>query len=153
VAASYFSEPADIEDAAQETFLRALRAIKTYDPERPFTPWLYQIARNVARSRLSARAQRRTEEISDAQPSELPEPDAALERSEMRARMADAISRLPERRRTAFRLCEIDGCATDEVARIMGLSTGTVRSHVHHARRELRAALAGVWEEMKSAGG
>lgn len=56
VASSYLSEPADVEDAAQETFLRALSAIETYEKGRPFAPWLYQIARNVARNRVSARA-------------------------------------------------------------------------------------------------
>ena len=49
VAASYLAEPEDIEDAAQETFLRAIRGIALYDVKRPFAPWLYQIARNVAR--------------------------------------------------------------------------------------------------------
>src|SRR5919204_3064476 len=72
VAASYLSEPADIEDAAQETFLRALRGIDAYDPERPFAPWLYQIARNVARNQLSARARWQSEAPATTLPSRLP---------------------------------------------------------------------------------
>lgn len=141
VAASYLSEPADIEDAAQETFLRALRGIEAYDPERPFAPWLYQIARNVARNRVAARARWRTEVPSRPLPSRGPGPDVVLERSEIRARVDAALARLPERRRTAFRLSDVEGHPTAEVARLMGLSPGTVRSHVHHARRALRAAL------------
>ena len=153
VAASFLSEPADVEDAAQETFLRALGAIETYDPGRPFAPWLYQIARNVARNRVAVRARSHAEVPSRELPSRLPGPDAVLERSEIRARVDAAIARLPERQRTAFRLCDVEGYATGEVARIMGLSPGTVRSHVHHARRSLRAVLAETREEVKNTGG
>lgn len=153
VAASYLSEPADIEDAAQETFLRALRAIETYDPQRPFAPWLYQIARNVARNRVAAGARWRTELLSEKVQSALPGPDVVLERSEIRARVDAAMARLPEQQRTAFYLSDVEGYATGEVARIMGLSPGTVRSHIHHARRALRAALADSREEVKNTGG
>ncbi|MGH7477663.1 MAG: RNA polymerase sigma factor [Longimicrobiales bacterium] len=141
IAASYLSEPADVEDAAQETFLRALRGIETYDPRRPFPPWLYQIARNVARDRVAVDARRQAEVPSPTLVSRLPGPDVVLERSEARARVDAAIARLPERQRTAFYLADVEGYATGEIARIMGLSPGTVRSHVHHARRALRAAL------------
>lgn len=153
VAASYLSEPADIEDAAQETFLRAIRAIEAYDPRRSFAPWLYQIARNVARNRLAVSARRQTEVPSKRLPSRRPGPDVALERSETRARVDAAIARLPERRRTAFRLSDVEGYPTDEVARIMGISPGTVRTHVHHARRALRAALGENPEQVENTGG
>ncbi|MBI4421973.1 MAG: sigma-70 family RNA polymerase sigma factor [Gemmatimonadetes bacterium] len=142
VAASYLSESADVEDAAQETFLRAVRGIEAYDPDRPFAPWLYQIARNVARNRLAAGARSYAEPLSEALQSALPSPHVLLERSEIRRRVGAAITRLPERQRTAFHLSDVEGYATGEVARIMGLSAGTVRSHVHYARKALRAALA-----------
>ena len=142
VAASYLPEPADIEDAAQETFVRAVAAIGGYDPGRPFAPWLYQIARNVARDRVGVRGPPRREAPSRSLPSPGPGPDAVLERSERRMLVNAAIARLPERRRTAFYLADVEGYSMREVADIMGLSPGTVRSHVHHARRALRAALA-----------
>src|SRR5690606_23435810 len=63
VAASFLSEPADVEDVAQETFLRALGGIERYDPDRPFAPWLYQIARNTARNRLATGSRWRMEEL------------------------------------------------------------------------------------------
>jgi RNA polymerase sigma-70 factor (ECF subfamily) len=153
VAASYLSEPADVEDAAHETFLRALRAIEGYDPDRPFAPWLYQIARNVARNHLAAGARSRTELLSEKLQSALPGPDVVLERSEIRARVDAAIARLPEQRRTAFYLGDVEGYPTGEIARMMGLSPGTVRSHVHHARRALRAALAESPEQAENTGG
>lgn len=151
VAASYLLEPADVEDAAQETFLRAIRRIDSYDPGRPFAPWLYQIARNVARNARSVGSRWRTLPISDALRATRPEPDLELERAEIRARVDAALARLPERRRTAFCLAEVDGYATEEVARIMGLTPGTVRSHVHFARAALRTALRD--EPAEQAGG
>lgn len=153
VAASYLSEPADVEDAAQETFLRALRGIEAYDPDRPFAPWLYQIARNVARNQVTARARWQAEVPSPTLPSRLPGPDVVLERSEIRTRVDAAIARLPEQRRTAFFLSDVEGYPTEEIARMMGLSSGTVRSHVHHARRALRVALSGTPEQVENTGG
>jgi RNA polymerase sigma-70 factor, ECF subfamily len=153
VAASYLPEPADVEDAAQQTFLRALRAIEGYDSDRPFAPWLYQIARNVARNHLAAGARSRTELLSEKLQSALPGPDVVLERSDTRARVDAAMTRLPEQQRTAFYLSDVEGYATSEVARIMGLSTGTVRSHVHHARTALRAALAESGQQAENTGG
>lgn len=143
VVASFLSEPAEIEDAAQEAFLRALGALDTYDPRRPFAPWLYQVARNVARNQIGSRAVRSAEPL-PVRGREAPDPlpDRAAENAEMRDRLERALARLPEQRRTAFRLVEVEGMTTLEVARIMGISPGTVRSHVHHARRQLRTALA-----------
>lgn len=142
IVASYLSEPADVEDAAQETFLRALQRIDTYDVERPFAPWLYQIARNVARNRRKWLG--RHAEASDAPsefPTTAPDPHTTLERREIRQMVSAAIARLPEQRRTAFRLFDVEGYSAEEIAGLMGLSVGTVRSHVHHARRALRAEL------------
>lgn len=143
VIASYLAERADIEDAVQETFLRALDRITGYEPARPFAPWLYQIARNVARDRLAASARRRTEPLPGGGLEEsAPGPEVVTERAEIRRAVDAAIRELPEQQRTAFRLHDVDGYTTNEAARIMGLSPGTIRSHVHHARRALRQALA-----------
>ncbi len=143
VVASFLSEPAEIEDAAQDAFLRALGALDTYDPRRPFAPWLYQVARNVARNQMGSRAVRRAESLpAGGREASHPLPDQAAENAEIRDRLERALARLPEQRRTAFRLVEVEGMTTLEVGRIMGIAPGTVRSHVHHARRHLRTALA-----------
>lgn len=143
VVASFLSEPAEIEDAAQDAFLRALGALDTYDPRRPFAPWLYQVARNVARNQMESRAVRRAESLPEGgREAPDPLPDQAAENAEIRDRLERALARLPEQRRTAFRLVEVEGMTTLEVGRIMGIAPGTVRSHVHHARRHLRTALA-----------
>jgi RNA polymerase sigma-70 factor, ECF subfamily len=152
VTASYLGERADVEDAVQDTFLRALHRIAAYQPSRPFAPWLYQIARNVARDRLARSARRRTDPLpvsglEDAAPG----PDVVVQRRQIRQLVEEAMRELPEQQRTAFRLHDVDGYTATEVARIMGLSTGTIRSHLHHARRALRHALAGRLGEPKNA--
>lgn len=147
VVASFLSEPADVEDAAQETFLRALDGIHGYDADRPFAPWLYQIARNVARNRLGAERRWANTELDEARVSaEAGDPVEEMERSRIRERVEAAIAALPEQRRTAFRLCDVEGYAAAEVAEIMGLAPGTVRSHVHHARHDLRDRLGPLAE-------
>jgi RNA polymerase sigma-70 factor (ECF subfamily) len=143
VIASFFTEPSEVDDAAQETFLRMLRAIDTYDARRPFAPWLYQVARNAARSQIAAESVRRTEPFPADEPAAVgPLPDLVAERSEIRTRFATALEALPEQRRVAFRLVDVDGMGAAEAGRLMGISAGTVRAHVHHARRQLREALA-----------
>ena len=154
VIASYLAEQADVEDAVQETFLRALHRIASYQPARPFAPWLYQIARNVARDHVAASGRRRTEPFPEGGLVEpAPGPDVTTERAEIRRRVEAAIGDLPEQRRTAFRLHDVDGYTTNDIARIMDLSPGTIRSHVHHARRVLRLALADSLGEATDAEG
>ena len=153
VAASFLPELADVEDAAQETFLRALGGIRRYDSRRPFAPWLYQIARNVARNHLAASTRIQTDVAASALPSALPGPEVVTERLETRALVEAAIARLPEQQRTAFRLADVEGYSMVDVARLMGLSAGTVRSHVHHARRALRAMLAELSERVENGRG
>jgi RNA polymerase sigma-70 factor (ECF subfamily) len=143
VVASFIADPSQVEDAAQETFLRALRGLHRYDPRRPFAPWLYQVARNVARNHVAAQAVRQTEPLPrDGPEAPGPGPDTAVERAEIRARVDRELALLPEQRRTAFRLVDVEGMGAEEAGRMMGLSAGTVRAHVHHARRQLREALA-----------
>ena len=142
VVASYLGEDADVEDAVQDTFLRVLDAMDGYDPERPFAPWLYQIARNVARNRLKALARRSQVPLPEAGiEASGPGPEAAAEQAEARELLEAAIAALPEQRRTAFRLVDVEGYSAKEAGGMMGLSPGTVRSHVHHARRELSGEL------------
>ncbi|MFW6206317.1 MAG: RNA polymerase sigma factor [Gemmatimonadota bacterium] len=142
VVASYLSEDADVEDAVQDTFLRVLDAVDGYDPERPFAPWLYQIARNVARNRLKAMARWPQAPVPEAGiQASGPDPGVAAEQAEARELLEAAIAALPEQRRTAFRLVDVEEYSAKEVGEMMGLSPGTVRSHVHHARRALRGEL------------
>lgn len=144
VAASYLRERADVEDAAQDTFLRVLESIPSFDPSRPFAPWIYQIARNVARNRLRWRRRHPVSSLTAgvAPTARDAAPAAAAESAELREILADAIGALPEQRRTAFRMVDVEGYSAAEAARLMGLTPGAVRAHLYHARHRLRERLA-----------
>ncbi len=150
VVASYMSQAADVDDVVQETFMRAIAGISSYSASRPFAPWLYEVARNTAKRRLTSGVRHQTELLSGDEPHNLDAgPDDHAQRSEIRRHVDAAMADLPEQQRTAFRLHDVDGFTTAEVAVLMGLTTGTVRSHVHYARRTLRAALAPIFDEQK----
>lgn len=142
VVSSFLSRQEDIDDAAQDTFLRALENIRAYDPKRPFAPWLYQVGRNVARNRWKYVKKRQHTELDEAlEAVNGNDPGRKVELSELRLRVAEAIDSLPERQRTAFKLHDVEGFKATEIAEMLGVSDGTVRANLHHARRELRKRL------------
>ena len=142
VVGSFLREPADIEDAAQETFLRALDHIRAFDTSRPFAPWLYTIARNTARNWRKAQIRHGGEPLEAvALAGDDPDPEMATMQGEIRTLVATALVELPEQQRTAFRLFDIEDYSAQEIATLMSINAGTVRAHVHHARRALRERL------------
>jgi len=142
VVGSLLRERADVEDAAQETFLRALDHIRTFDASRPFAPWLYTIARNTARNRRKAASRHRSEPVgSVVVAGDDPDPEQRTEQAEIRSLVATALDELPDQQRTAFRMFDIEDYSAQEIATLMGINAGTVRAHVHHARRALRERL------------
>jgi RNA polymerase sigma-70 factor (ECF subfamily) len=134
-------DPHDADDAAQDAFLSALDRIETYDRRRPFGPWLMRIATNAAIDLLRRRKVRRAEVLEEQVASRFPSPAADAEAAEIRGRLAAALATLPERQRVAVTLFDVEGYAHAEIAAVLGIPEGTVRSDVFHARRALRAAL------------
>jgi len=145
VVSSFLRNQEDIDDAAQETFLRTLEKIQSFNPKRPFAPWLYQVARNVARNRRKYVKSRSHEDLTefDNIPAEATgdDPGTIAELSELRRDVAAAIESLPERQGAAFRLHDVEGFKAAEIAEMLGVSDGTVRANIHHARRVLRKRL------------
>lgn len=131
----------DADDAAQDAFLSALDRIETYDRSRPFGPWLMRIATNAAIDLLRRRNVRRTEMLDEALAGSRDSPARDAEQSELAARVRNALATLPERQRAAVTLFDLEGYAHAEIAKILGIPEGTVRSDVFHARRKLRDAL------------
>jgi RNA polymerase sigma-70 factor, ECF subfamily len=125
----------------QEAFRAALQKIDTFDPARPFGPWLLRIVTNRGINATKARTRRRAEPIPDATPSRDASPFEAAERGERRAELQRALARLPERQRWIVELFELDGFTSPEIAGMLDLAEGTVRWHLHEARQALRAAL------------
>jgi RNA polymerase sigma-70 factor (ECF subfamily) len=131
----------DADDAAQDAFLSALDRIETYDRSRPFGPWLMRIASNAAIDLLRRRNVRRTDLLDEGLTASADSPLRDTERSELKARVQQALATLPERQRVAVTLFDLEGYAHAEIAKVLGIPEGTVRSDVFHARRKLREAL------------
>jgi RNA polymerase sigma-70 factor (ECF subfamily) len=131
----------DADDAAQDAFLSALDRIETYDPQRPFGPWLMRIATNAAIDLLRRRAVRRSDALDESLVAASHSPARDAEQSELRHRLKVALATLPERQRIAVTLFDLEGYPHAEIAGVLGIPEGTVRSDVFHARRKLRESL------------
>ena len=136
----------DADDAAQEAFLLAWRNIARYDPARPFTPWLMRIVMNAAADLRRKRRVRTTEPIPASALSASASPEEETDRTLFNAQLEAALAELPERQRVAVVLFDAEGYAHADIAAMLGVPEGTVRSDVFHARRALRQAL-GAFKE------
>ncbi len=136
----------DADDVVQDGMLAAWRAIARFDPQRPFRPWLMRIVSNAALDALRRRQVRRTEEIPARAESSEVRPDQATDHALLRARLDQGLADLPEKQRVAVVLFDVEGYSHAEIADILGVPEGTVRSYVFHARRALRQTLAPFME-------
>lgn len=136
----------EAEDAVQEAALAAWQAVDRFDPSRAFRPWFMRIVANQSLDQLRRRKLRDGEELDETMPGQLPSPEAMTDRSLMRGRIAGAMQALPERQRVAVTLFDGEGYSHAEIATILQVPEGTVRSYVFHARRALRKALASMME-------
>src|SRR5213079_802685 len=146
VARAVLGDPDDADDAAQDALLSALVKLDQYDPRRPFGPWLLRIVANAATDRRRRRTVRRVEPLDAGLTAGGPRPDTTAERRALGERLRQALGDLPERRRMAVVLFDVEGYTHAEIAAVLGIPEGTVRSEVFHARRRLRALLAD-WKE------
>ncbi|HXV86616.1 MAG TPA: sigma-70 family RNA polymerase sigma factor [Gemmatimonadales bacterium] len=142
VARAVLRDSADADDAVQDAFLSALKNLGRYDPARPFGPWLLRIVANAATDRLRRRRVRAGEPIGPHLAADEPGPDRLADRSALGEALWAALATLPERQRMAVVLFDVEGYSHREIAEALGVPEGTVRSHVFHARRALRDALA-----------
>ena len=146
------------EDLAQETFIRAFRAISSYNPRYKFSSWIFKIANNHTIDHLR---KRRLDTVSidgsphavtgeeEAQTRLVVEstgeaPDRYVEQRELGSQIEQAIGELRPEYRTAVLLRHIEGYSYEEIADIMDLPLGTVKTYLHRARAELKGLLAGV---------
>jgi RNA polymerase sigma-70 factor, ECF subfamily len=138
----------DAEDLVQDAFIAALDGIASFDPTRPFAPWFFKIVVNRALNAASARSTRERHVTvvqlwnNDAVAVEL---DPA-EQSEIRDRFQKALGALPQQQRLIVELSDIDGRSSTEIGEMLDLPRGTVRWHLHQARKTLRVALASLLE-------
>ena len=152
IALRVLGNPADAEEAAQDAFVRAYRALAGYDPGRirdvRLRPWLATIVLNVCRSQLSRRAAGRATLSLDVglpldaeprTPAALT-PAAIADRRAGQASWADLLMDLPPAQRVAVVLRHVDGLSYPEVAIALGKPEGTVKAQVHRGLAQLRAA-------------
>ena len=143
VARRMMGSPADAEDVAQETFLRAHRAIADFRGDAKLSTWLYAIASRLCLNSLASgewkMARRRVEE--DLAGLVWDEPGGNLERDEREAAVHRALAELTEERRVVIVLRDFEGLSYDEIAGALGLELGTVRSRLHRARLDLKDKL------------
>jgi len=147
--------PADVEDVAQEAFIRAYRSLPQFRGDCAFYTWLYRIALNTARNWLAAASHRpgaaqtvspdADETFSAAHTlSDLSTPESMLASREIAEAVSAAMADLPADLRTAIALREIDGMRYEDIATAMNSPIGTVRSRIFRAREAIAARLAPV---------
>jgi RNA polymerase sigma-70 factor (ECF subfamily) len=136
----------DAEDLLQESFLAAYQYLDSFDVERPFGPWLNRIVLNRGANLRRSRTRRQTEpetEAVSAAPSALEEST----RTEARELLNRALATLSERQRLIVTLFDVDGLTSTEIGERLELAPGTVRWHLHEARRVLRGTLSSYFED------
>jgi len=151
----FVGQPTAAEDLVQETFLQVHLAAGSFDPGRVFKPWLYTIAANKARDYLRSRGRRPTqsldavigEEDGPAHAAQVESPVAAapeqIAADELRARVRAVIGRLPENLQLILLLGHYQRLPYAEIAEILGIPVGTVKSRLHAAVTQF----ARLWQQ------
>ncbi len=146
------------EDVAQEAFVKAFNAIQSYDPRYKFSSWLFKIANNVAIDHLrkkeldtvSIDGSPHAMEDEEAERSRITlesteeDPASYAEARELGGQIEEAIGHLRPEYRTVVLLRHVEGYAYDEIAEVMDLPLGTVKTYLHRARGELKELLAPI---------
>lgn len=129
-------------DVAQEAFFKAYRSLRTFRPGSKFSTWIFAITYHACCDRLSRRKRYSNDELPErADPGAGPE-QQAIAGDEAR-RLRAAIEALPEKYRTVITLYHLQGRQYDEIAEVLGMPMGTVKTHLFRAKEQLRRLLAG----------
>jgi RNA polymerase sigma-70 factor (ECF subfamily) len=150
-------DPAEVEDVAQETFIKAYRALPTFRGDSAFYTWLYRIGVNAAKNFLASQGRRApTRKAFDSEEAEgfdegellrdINTPERLLLSKQIGETVNAAIAALPEELRTAIMLREIEGLSYEEIADVMDCPIGTVRSRIFRAREAVAEKLRPLLE-------
>ncbi|MBZ0303741.1 MAG: RNA polymerase sigma factor [Anaerolineae bacterium] len=141
----------DAEDIAQETFIRALRYLDRYDPERPLRPWLLRIATNLARNRRRSlgRYWAALQRLAGQTPApEVPTPDNRSAQAAEAQALWQAVRRLNAAEQEIITLRYFMELPISETAEALGIQPGTVKSRLHRALKRLRAVIEQEYPEL-----
>jgi RNA polymerase sigma-70 factor (ECF subfamily) len=141
VAMSVTGRHEDAEDAAQESFLVALQRLEECRSPDRFGGWLMTIVRNRSRNLVRRESLRDADQVPESARHAGPTPDRVTERVQLKERLEEALAQLPSVQREIVLLHDLEGWKHREIAERLELPSGTVRSHLHFARKALRALL------------
>ncbi len=151
VISRYIRDWSEVQDVAQDTFIRAYRAIKNFRGDAQFSTWLHTIAVNTAKNHLAANNRRPPGEDIDVEDAEQFEsglrlrdtdtPERELMRQQLEQTVVTAVEALPPELREAITLREVDGLSYEEIAERMNCPIGTVRSRIFRAREAIDARM------------
>ena len=143
----FISDQAEVYDVAQDTFIKAYRALPNFRGDSQFYTWIYRIAINTAKNYLTAKGRRPPATDIDSQDAEnygisasLKEnasPEKLMMRDELKKVIFDTIDSLPDDLKAAITLREMEGMSYEEIAESMGCPVGTVRSRIFRAREAI----------------
>lgn len=143
----YIRDPDEVQDVAQEAFIKAYKALPRFRGDSAFYTWMYRIAINTAKNHLVSRSRRPPGSDVDVQDAEyydggavlhdIETPENALFGQELKQTVDAAIANLPEDLRSAVTLREFDGLSYEDIAAIMDCPVGTVRSRIFRAREAI----------------
>jgi RNA polymerase sigma-70 factor (ECF subfamily) len=149
-AARMLSDRDEAEDVAQEVFIKAFRSLESFRGESSFSTWIYRIATNLCIDRLRAKKRRPQSAYSLDEPfdkdedkggRELPdlstEPTRSIEREELRAKVREVMAEMPEKMRAVLIMCDMQGMPYEDIAKVLDVPIGTVKSRLFHARADL----------------
>jgi RNA polymerase sigma-70 factor (ECF subfamily) len=143
---SRYVASSEVADIAQETFIKAYRALPNFRADSSFYTWLYRIAINTAKNHWAAQGRRPAtdalQDVTDQEASfdklqDIANPEQLMLSEELGKVISQAIDSLSEELKLAITLREIDGLSYDEIAVIMGCPVGTVRSRIFRAREAI----------------
>ena len=145
--------PEDAAEAAQEAFLAAWQGLPFFRGDASFSTWLYRLASNACvdllrregRHRSAAGPSLNDEEAAVDVADDAPSPHALAERAELRQQIEEGLSALPEEYRQVLILREMHQQTYDEIAEILSLDLGTVKSRINRGRKRLRKILLESW--------
>jgi RNA polymerase sigma-70 factor (ECF subfamily) len=132
LAYSILKEAAKAEDVAQDIFVKLWQVLPLYDGRAAVSTWLYTISRNTALSALRAEAYRKTLPLEKCKPPAA-DPGAGLRRLQLK----EILPRLSQIEQEVITLFYLQECSVDDVAGMLDVPAGTVKSHLHRARRKL----------------
>ena len=128
----------ELEDVYQETLMAFFQSRHTYDPSRPFEPWIFAIARNIAADHARRYWTRATfEKLTEPTPESADHGDTRFE-----SRLSDAMAGLPDQQREAFSMLKLEGLSIEQAAQRAGTSVGALRVRAHRAYKALKRRIS-----------